>query len=677
MRQLLDPLVLPRFSELTPAAIDTALDEALATHAAVIADLTERRPTRFAEVWLPYERAEVVIDALWSAVTHVHLVADTPELREAYDRGLVRIVENSIKVAQNREFYEVLAMLAETEEFRALPQEDQVAVLHAIRGFRLSGVALDPARRERFRKISVELSSLSTAFSNALLDATEAWTEHVTDSALLDGISQTDLAMFGAAARDRGLEGWVITLQQPSASAILSFAKDRNLRARVYEAFGTRASDQGPQAGQFDNSGRIARILELRREAAELLGFPDPVAWSLATKMAASSGDVLAFLRDLAGRAKPAGERELAELQEFAASALGIEQLEPWDIAFASENLRKVRYAIDVQEVRPFFPVERVTSGWMALLNKLFGVELIQRDAVDLYHPDAKFYDVVDADGQIIAGLYVDLHARAAKRGGAWMAPARPRIADGDSVGRPAAYLVCNFAPIDDAAPALLSHADIATLLHETGHALHQLFTRVNRPSIAGTTGFEWDAIELPSQLMEDFAWDREVLTSMSGHYETGLSLPAELFDRLSAARSFQSGLAALRQVEFAMFDIILHLGSLGSDPMEVIEAVRNEVAVVRPPAWHRFPTAFSHVFAGGYASGYYSYLWAEVLAADGFQRFVEAGLVDRATGQLFRDEVLARGASRTAAESFRAFRGRDPDPEAMLRRRGLLESVR
>ncbi|GGB23312.1 oligopeptidase A [Sphingomonas metalli] len=670
---LADTLSLPRFAEITPDAISPALDAAIARHAEAVAAVVAARPNRFAEAWLPLERADTALDSLWSTVSHLHGVADTPALREAHAAGQARLVEHGMKVAQNRDLYEVLVALSADPDFAGLAEADRVAVERAIRDFTLSGVALDEAARARFSAVSVELSQLSTEFGSAVLDATDAWTHHVTDEAELAGIAPADRAMFAAAAETRGLEGWVVTLQQPSVNAVLTFAEDRDLRFAVYQAYGTRASDQGPQAGQFDNGPRIARILELRREAARLLGFTDPVARSLATKMAPDPGEVLAFLRDLGRRARPAAERDLAELRAFAAETLGIADLQPWDVGFAANRLRQARYAVDEQEVRAHFPVERVLAGWQTLLSRLFGIRLRPRDDVPLWHDDARFYDVVDEGGTVFAGLYVDLHARAGKRGGAWMAPARPRLRDGETRTLPVAYLVCNFAPETAEGPSLLGHNDVVTLLHETGHCLHHLFTRVDRPSIAGINGVEWDAVELPSQLMEDFAWDREVLTAMSGHHRTGAPLPPALFERMVAARRFQSGLFVVRQVEFALFDLLLHLGTMGSDPMEVIGAVRDEVAVIRPPEWHRFPHAFSHIFAGGYAAGYYSYLWAEVLAADGFQRFAEAGLVDRATGDGFRAEVLARGATRPAAESFRAFRGRDADPEAMLVRHGLL----
>ncbi|WP_420822350.1 M3 family metallopeptidase [Sphingomonas aracearum] len=674
---LLDPLALPAFSQITPESIGPAIDLAIADHEAAVAAVVRDRPTDFAGAWLPLERAENALDALWSAVSHLHGVADTPELRAAHAEAQEKLVANSIRVAQNRDLYEVLTALSATPAFAELPLADRVAVEHAIRDFTLSGVALEPAARERFAQVSTELSALATEFASAVLDATDGWSEHVTDTGVLAGLSDADLAMMADAAAAKGLEGWLVTLQAPSVQAVLTFAENRSLRARVYAAFGTRASDQGPDAGKFDNSDRIARILSLRQEAAGLLGFADPVERSLATKMAPNAGEVLAFLRDLAARAKPAAERDLADLRAFAADELGIADLQPWDVGFAANRLREARHALDEQEIRAHFPVERVIEGWQALLKRLFGIRLERREDVDLYHPDAAYYDVSDEEGQVIAGLFLDLHARAGKRGGAWMAQARSRLQDGNTVGVPVAFLTCNFAPKSADTPSLLSHNDVVTLLHETGHCLHHLFTRVNRPSIAGTSGFEWDAIELPSQLMEDFAWDAQVLTGMSGHHRTGAPLPADLFERMLGARRFQSGLFLVRQIEFALFDLLLHLGTLGHDPMEVIEAVRDEVSVIRPPEWHRFPHAFSHIFAGGYAAGYYSYLWAEVLAADGFRRFAEAGLVDRATGDGFREEVLSRGATRPAAESFRAFRGRDPDPAAMLERHGLADAAR
>ncbi|MCW0199444.1 M3 family metallopeptidase [Sphingopyxis sp.] len=672
MNAILEPLSLPPFSAITPASIEVALDAALTEYQAATDQVVDRRALGFDDIWMPVERAKNAVDALWSAVSHLKSVADNPELRAAHDMARARIVEATTRALQNRAYFDLLTAMAKTPGFATLDLADRVAIERRLRDCRLAGVALDTDARARFADISVELSQLSTAFGSAVVDATDAWSKQITDESELAGLPDAAKAMFRAAASAKGLDGWLITLQMPSVDAVLTFAENRDLRQTLYTAFGTRASDQGPHAGEYDNGPRMARILELRREAAGLLGFSDPVAWSLATKMAADSGEILAFLRDLAARARPSAERDLAEMRAFAASDLGIDDMQPWDMGFVGNRLRAARYAVDEQAVRRFFPVEKVIEGWQALLHRLFGIRLRARDDVDLWHTDATFYDVVGEDGLVFAGLYIDLHARAGKKGGAWMAEARPRLRSGNIVSHPVAYLTCNFAPRGGGDPSLLSHGDVQTLLHETGHCLHLLFTRVNRPSVAGVNGFEWDAVELPSQLMEDFAWDRDILTSMSGHLDTGEPLPAELFAAMLAARNFQSGLAVLRQIEFAMFDLILHLGTLGSDPMAVIGAVRDEIAVIRPPAWHRFPHAFAHIFAGGYAAGYYSYLWAEVLSADGFGKFVEAGLVDRATGDALREEILSRGATRSAAESFRAFRGRAPDNAAMLARRGL-----
>lgn len=669
---LTDPTGLPPFAALTPETILPALGQAIADQDAVIAALVRTRPTSFAAVWMPLERAANAIGALWSAVSHLKSVADSPTLRTVHAEGNRLLVAAGTRLRQNRDLYDVLVALAATPGFADLPLADRAAAEHAIRDFTLAGVALEPEHSARYADISLELSQLATDFGSAVLDATDAWFEQITDPALLAGVPEAGLAMFADAARTKGIEGWVGTLHHPSFRAILTFANDRNLRARVYAAFGTRASDRGPQAGQFDNGPRIARTLALRHELSHLLVFVDPVVWSLATKMAPDATTVLEFLRDLADRARPIAAAELARLRDFAASELGIDDLQPWDIDYASEHRRASCYALDEQAVRAHFPVEAVLRGWRALIERLLGIRLRRREDVAPPQTDTAYYDLIDEAGMVFAGIYLDLHARASKRGGAWMSEARLRLRDGNEIGLPVAYMVCNFAPRGEDVPALLSHSDVLTLLHETGHCLHHLCTRVDRPSIGGVTGFEWDAVELPSQLMEDFAWDQAVLTSMSGHYRTGTPLPAAMFEKLLAARRFQSGMAVVRQIEFALFDLLIHLGTLGGDPMEVLEIVREEVAVVRPPEWHRFPHAFTHIFVGGYAAGYYSYLWAKVLAADAFQRFVEAGVVDRATGDALGDQILARGASRPAAESFRAFRGRDPDVGALLIRRGL-----
>lgn len=673
MNPLLDSASMPRFDLVMPEHVVPAIEELIARHETVVAHIVVAAPTDFAGAWLPLERIDAELDAAWSVASHLNSVRSTPELRAAYQIAQKLLAEYGVRVGQNRGLYEVHAALAASPSFGDLSEIDQAAVMRSLRGFTLSGVALADEERERFAANTVKLSNSADRFSSAVLDATEAWSEHVTEAETLKGVSDQDMEMFSAAAAEKGLGGWLVTLQQPSVSAIMTFAENRDLRARVYRANGTRASDQGPNAGEFDNSARMVRLLKLRAENAVLLGFPSYVERSLFTKMAPSGDEVLSFLRDLARRARPFAEAELAEMRTFAAD-LDIDDPQPWDFGFVSDRLRRERYAIDEQEIRAYFPVDRVLTGWADLLRNLFGIVVTARDDVPTWHADAVYYDVADADGTVFGGMYLDLHARTGKRGGAWVAQAQS-LMDVDGVRTlPVAHLTCNFAPKGADGQALLTHDDVITLLHETGHALHHVFGTVERPVIGGINGYEWDAVELPSQLMEDFAWDRDVLTGMSYHHETGEKLPAHLFDRMLGAREFQSGLFLLRQVELAMTDLILHSGVMGTDPMIVQNAVRDEIAVFRPPEWYRSAHSFNHIFSGGYAAGYYSYLWAELLAADAFGRFAAAGTVDRATGDRFRREVLSRGASRSAMESFRAFMDRDPDPAALLRRHGLVE---
>jgi oligopeptidase A len=673
---LLDDRELPAFGQIGAVHVEPAVDAVLAEHKAAVEAIGDAAtPRDFAHVVLAKERVDFALERAWSPVSHLHAVADTPELRAAFGEAQPRLAEHGLQIGQDRRFYEAVRAVADAPGFDALPQAARRVVEHALRDFRLSGVALEEPARTRFREIGVELSRLSTEFSNAVLDATEAWSEHLSDQAALAGIPPSDCAMLQAYAAARSLDGWLVTLHQPAVLAVLTHADDRELRRRVYHAYNTRASDEGPDAGRFDNGDRIERIVALRHEAAQLLGFANSAELSLEPKMARSPDEAVAFLRDLAARARPVAERDLEEMRGFAAQTLGLHDLQPWDMAYVAEKLRRARYAIDEEQIKAYFPVPKVMDGVMALLRRLFGITLVRRDDVDVWHPDAAYYDLVNPDGTRFAGVYLDLYARAGKRGGAWMGVCRPRFRDADRLHLPIAYLTCNFAPPTGDAPSLLTHRDVLTLLHEFGHVLHHLLTEVDLPSVGGITGFEWDAVELPSQLMENFGWNREALDLLSGHHVTGETLPVELFDRMIAARRFQAGLFLVRQLEFALFDLRLHLefdAPRGARVMDILNEVRREVAVVIPPAWNRFPHAFSHIFAGGYAAGYYSYLWAELLSADAFERFEEAGVLSGDMGATFRREVLAVGATRPAIESFTAFRGREPKPEALLRSYGL-----
>jgi oligopeptidase A len=678
---LLAETALPAFSQINPDQVTPAIDALLADSRAGIAALTAPGVSRdFASVMLPQERLEQRIARAWSPVSHLHSVADSEALRKVYGPAEEKLTDHAIEVGQNRDLYAAVQAVADAPDFSKLSRAQRALVEHALRDFKLSGVALEEPARSRYREIGVELSKLSTEYSNAVLDATDAWYEHITDERDLAGIPESGRAILRQYAKDKSLEGYLVTLKQPSVQAVMTYADNRSLRERVYWAYQTRASDQGPHAGKYDNSARIEQIMALRHEAAQLLGFANAAQESLATKMATAPDDVLTFLRDLAARAKPVAQAELATLRDFASTELKLDNIESWDIAYASEKLRQKQYTLDEEQLKPYFPLPAVINGLFGLVHRLYGITLNPRDGVDVWHPDVRYYDVTDADGRVFAGAYIDLYARNGKRGGAWMDVCRARFDDGAQSELPVAFLTCNFAPPTEGRPALLTHDDVLTLFHEFGHGFHHLLTEVPLPSVGGIDGVEWDAVELPSQFMENFGWNREALDLFAKHWETGERLPDELFERMLAARHFHAGLFLVRQLEFALFDFLLHLEydpAKGARTLEVLEEARREVAVLHPPAWQRFPHAFSHIFAGGYAAGYYSYLWAELLSADAFGAFEEnavngRSVIDAITGERFRREILAVGASRPALESFVAFRGRKPEPEALLRSHGL-----
>ncbi|HSX61680.1 MAG TPA: M3 family metallopeptidase [Tahibacter sp.] len=667
---------LPPFSEIRPEHVVPAVEHILGEYKAAMEALATSTGARdFANTLLPQEYWDERLDRAWAPVSHLHSVKDSEALRKAYSTALEAITEHSTELGQNRELYAAVDAVARDGAFAALPRPARTLTEHALRDFRLSGVALEEPARSRFKTIANELSRLSTEFEEAVLDATEAWSEHIVDAAALAGVPESGLAVLAAYAKEAGHDGWLVTLKQPSVQAVLTYAEDRALRERLYTAYSTRASDQGPSAGRFDNTARIEQILALRHEAAQLLGFANAAEESLATKMAATPQKVLDFLDDLVRRARPVAQREFDELQEFARAELGIAELRPWDVSYASEKLRERRFQLNEEELKPYFPLPAVITGLFGICERVFGIRFERRDGVDVWHDDVTFYDVFDAQGQCIAGAYVDLYARSGKRGGAWMDVCRSRFRDEAGLHKPIACLTCNFAPPTATTPSLLTHDDVLTLFHEFGHGLHHLLTEIDYPSISGISGVEWDAVELPSQFLENFGWQRETLDLFARHYETGAPLPQPLFERMLAARYFQAGMYLVRQLEFGVFDFRLHLyfdPARGARTLDVMQQVREEVAVVIPPPWQRFSHSFTHIFAGGYGAGYYSYLWAEVLSADAFSRFEAEGVFNRATGDAFRREVLAVGGSRPALESFVAFRGREPDAAALLHSYGL-----
>ena len=657
---------LPRFAAIRPEHVVPAVDAAIADHAAAMKACAAG--SGFADVFLAKERADTALSRVWQAVSHLHMVVDAPELRAAHGEALPKVSAHGAAVGQDSALFEAV---------RAIPQDDLTdgerrAVALTLQGFELSGVALPPTERARFAEIVVEKGRLATEFSNAVLDATEAWTLHITDEARLGGIPDSDRAMLAAQAQAKGLDGWLIDLHAASVRAVTAHADDRELRREMLYAFNTRASDVGPNAGTFDNSERMAAILRLRQEASALLGFSDPVARSLATKMAGDAEEVLAFLEDLARRARPGAEAELADLRAHAAT-LGLDTLEAWDVAYVAENLRKARHDLDESAIKRHLPLPRVLEGLFGLIGDLYGAEVHEGECAETWHPDVRYY-TLHRNGEAFAGIYCDFFARSGKRGGAWMDVCRPRLRGADG-HLPIAFLTCNFASPVGGEPAYLSHTDMVTLFHEMGHCLHHVLTEVDLPSVGGIAGVEWDAVELPSQFTENFAWEPAMLRRVSCQAETGEPLDDATIARMLGARRFLGAMALLRQVEFSLFDIRLHLAAAdpgGASVTDVLAEVRREVAVLQPPEWNRFAHAFSHIFAGGYAAGYYSYLWAERLSADAFEAFAEIGVDWVVLGAAFREHVLARGGTRPAAENFAAFRGRAPSNDALLRSFGL-----
>jgi len=556
------------------------------------------------------------------------------------------------------------------KEGEKLDAAQRMLLEQALRDFRLSGVSLPADRKQRFREVMERLSTVQSTFDDNVLDATNAWSRHVTDESELAGLPATTVGRARHAAEAEGREGWLLTLDAPNYQAVMTHAESEALRREFYEAWVTRASDQGPHAGRWDNSAHMAEILALRHEAAGLVGFGNFAEYSLATKMVREPAEVLEFLRKLARVSRPAAEREFRELEEFAGR-----KLSAWDVAFHSERLKHARLEVSEEALRPYFPVPRVLAGLFTVASRLYGLRVVARDDVELYDPDVRYFDIVDREGTPRAGFFLDLYARPKKRGGAWMDDCVGRIRLGGSSALPVAYLVCNFTPPVGDRPSQLTHYEVLTLFHEFGHGLHHMLTRVDYPSVAGINGVPWDAVELPSQFMENFAWREEVLPLISAHVDTGEPLPADVLRRLQATRTFQAGMQTVRQLEFALFDFRLHAEyQAGSEPRiaETLNEVRNEVAVVRPPEFNRFAHGFQHVFSGGYAAGYYSYKWAEVLSADAFGAFEEHGIFDPATARRFLHAILERGGSRDAMEAFVEFRGREPTIEPLLRQLGL-----
>ncbi|HKA45073.1 MAG TPA: M3 family metallopeptidase [Burkholderiales bacterium] len=673
MNPLLDFAGLPRFSDFKPDFVAPAVDSLVAENRALIERVAA---PAVAPTWhdfvQPQEDANERLNRAWGMVGHLNSVMNSPELREAYNANLPKVTQYYTELSQHQGLFEKFKALRASAKFERLTGAQRKMVENELRDFRLGGAELPPEEKARYMAIREKLSQLSARFSDNLLDATNAYAYYATDAGELAGIPQDALLAAREAAAAEGRPGWKFTLHAPSYLPVMQYAENRALRERSYRAFVTRASEFGKP--EWDNSQLITEIVKLRQELARLLGFASYAEYSLEPKMAESPRQVLDFLNQLATRAKPYAERDFKELAGFARDELGMDRLEAWDLPYASEKLRVARYAFSDQEVKQYFPETKVISGMFRLVERLYGLKIEPAQA-PVWHNDVRFFSIRDRNGQLVGEFYVDLYARPSKRGGAWMDDAITRRRKDGQLQTPVAYLNCNFsAPIGDK-PALFTHDEVTTLFHEFGHGLHHLLTRVDVLGTAGINGVEWDAVELPSQFMENFCWEWEVLAPMTAHASTGAPLPRELFEKMLSAKNFQSGMQMVRQLEFALFDLHLHYDY---DPagmrsvLDLLDEVRERVAVVFPPAYNRFPHNFSHVFAGGYAAGYYSYKWAEVLSADAYSLFEENGVLDRTTAARFWDEILGMGGSRPALESFVAFRGREPKIDALLRHSGM-----
>jgi oligopeptidase A len=669
---LLDFSDLPRFAEIKPEhvtpAIDSLVEEAKAAVAAVTALNDE--PT-WENVVQPIVDATERVERAWGAVGHLYAVVNTPELRAAYNENVAKISALFSEIGQNLALYAKYKALAARPDFSSWPLARRTSVQNALRDFRLAGAELKDEAKKRFADIENRLAELGAKFSENVLDATDAFALYVEDAKELDGVPEDVLASYQEAAKAEGKGGYKITLQFPSFGPLMQYCSNRALREKLYEANVKRASEFGP--AERDNAPIMRERLKLIKEKAALLGYKNFAELSVVPKMAESPEAVIAFIRDLAAKAKPFAEKERAELEAFAAKELGLPKLEAWDLSYAAEKMRAALYSFSDQEVKQYFTEPKVLAGLFNTVKILYGVDVEQASA-PVWHKDASYY-LLKKDGQAIAGFYFDLYARSGKRAGAWMDVCRSRRLKDGVVQLPVAYLTCNFSGPVGGKPALFTHDQVTTLFHEFGHGLQHMLTRVDELPVSGIAGVEWDAVELASQIMENFCWEWDMVKAMSGHVDTGESLPKALFDKMYAAKNFQVGMATVRQLEFGLFDMLLHtyMDPESGDWLKLLDEVRKEVAVNFPPAYNRFPNSFSHIFAGGYAAGYYSYKWAEVLSADAYGAFEEAGGANPVTGKKFWDEFLAMGGSRPAAESFKAFRGREPSIDALLRHNGLV----
>ncbi|ELX8381181.1 oligopeptidase A [Providencia vermicola] len=674
---LLTDSVLPHFAKIEPEHVFPAVQQVLTEYRQTVENiLSANNQYTWDNLCQPLEEASDKLSRVWSPVGHLHSVKNSPELREAYEKCLPLLSEFSTWMGQHEPLYQAYKSLKDSAHFASLSQPQKKSIENTLRDFELSGIGLPPEKQQRYGEIVARLSEIASKFSNNVLDATMGWTKLIKDQNELAGMPESAIAAAKAMAESKGEEGYLLTLDMPSYLPVMTYADNAELRREMSYAYSTRASDQGPNAGKWDNSELIDELMALRHELAQLLGFKNFAEKSLATKMAESPEQVLDFLTNLADRAHQQGKNELAELTAFAKEHYGVEKLESWDLAYYSEKQKQYKFSLSDEQLRPYFPEQRVIEGLFEVVHRIYGLTAKERKDVETWHPDVRFFELYDDTHTLRGSFYLDLYAREHKRGGAWMDDCAGRMVHKDgSLQNPVAYLTCNFnKPLGDK-PALFTHDEVITLFHEFGHGLHHMMTKIDVADVAGINGVPWDAVELPSQFMENWCWEPEALEFISGHYETGEPLPREMLDSMLAAKNYQSAMFVLRQLEFGLFDFRLHAEydpAKGAQVMPTLYAVKEKVAVVPSPEWSRFPHAFSHIFAGGYAAGYYSYLWADVLAADAYSRFAEEGIFNRETGQSFLDNILSRGGSEEPMVLFERFRGRKPELDAMLKSYGI-----
>lgn len=664
---------LPNFSAIQATDIVAVITAAINDCKAAIEAVVERQDASYAGVFLEIDEVDTQLSNLWSPVSHMNSVLSNDEWREAHDACLPLLSEYGTWVGQHEGLFKLYQTLSESDEFANLDMAQQKMITNTLRDFTLSGIALDAQKKTEYGKIQARLSELSSTFSNQVLDATMAFKKHITDEKMLAGLPDSAKAAAAQLASQNDLAGWLFTLDIPSYLPIMSYADNRELREEMYRAYVTRASETGPYGGEFDNTAIIEETLSLRTKIANLLGFEHYAQRSIATKMAESTDQVQSFLYDLARQSKPQAQADLAEVNAFAAEHYGRTELQAWDIGYYSEKLKQEKYAISDEQLRPYFPETHVVPGLFEVVSRLYGLKITERKDVDTWHSDVRFFDIVDSDDEYRGSFYLDLYARAKKRGGAWMDECRVkrRKVDG-SLQHPVAYLTCNFSGPVDGKPACFTHDEVVTLFHEFGHGIHHMLTKIEVSGVSGINGVAWDAVELPSQFLENWCWQPEALQFISGHVDTGEPLPKALLDKMLAAKNFQSAMQMLRQIEFSLFDFTLHMQTESVDVQAFLNEVRKEISVLTPPEFNRFQNSFGHIFAGGYAAGYYSYKWAEVLSSDAFASFEENGIFDAKTGRRFLENILQMGGSKEPMALFVDFKGREPSVDALLRHSGI-----